>query len=570
MKFLSRIILAQISFALTIFFLAALAVAAQNRFDGYNIIVDAMDTQTVAAGACATRYVPTTTQISIADLDASTPMKLQSCAGANYRPVRQTNATTAVVQSNDADFKWCFIGEDKMYRITFPGDKFSGKIVYNWIATPEAREIGLYNVRDFGAKGDGKTDDTTAIRSALAFVATRNGGRLFFPDGDYAVGNSPDYPNFKGLTIPSGIVIEGTGSNNTGAAINNVVGRNASRITLNGQNRALFRIGECTERLVVRDIELFANSDTNTYGVEAVGAFTSSQDIYFDRVAFTRFGRGIYGHALPPNNQQWQFDFVKINSSRFVFCREAGIFIDFWNSDWAIRSSLILSPPKTATVKGDGIRVLKAGGILIEDTFGGAPPGNVGGDFINVDESGHITIIASQSEKMTNSIVFGDAREAGNQSFNITLINSIFGDPIDIKARKTIVSIGNGYAPGTWKLHPEARIYSTGDRFCYDGYILACNGAPGEPNFVGGKIVFSTGQPGEGSLKGRPTVFGHDVQFTAPVQVPNVPFNDLPKQQTLGNGSFLYCTNCRRSTAPCQTGGSGSPAMFVNGKWDCL
>ena len=42
-----------------------------------------------------------------------------------------------------------------------------------------------YNAKDFGAKGDGKTDDTKAIQSALDYIIDNGGGTLFFPTGRY-------------------------------------------------------------------------------------------------------------------------------------------------------------------------------------------------------------------------------------------------------------------------------------------------------------------------------------------------------------------------------------------------
>uniref|UniRef100_A0A914CSI2 Pectate lyase superfamily protein domain-containing protein n=1 Tax=Acrobeloides nanus TaxID=290746 RepID=A0A914CSI2_9BILA len=41
----------------------------------------------------------------------------------------------------------------------------------------------VYNVRDFNATGDGKTDDTSAIRAALAAADNSNGGRVIFDCG---------------------------------------------------------------------------------------------------------------------------------------------------------------------------------------------------------------------------------------------------------------------------------------------------------------------------------------------------------------------------------------------------
>lgn len=45
---------------------------------------------------------------------------------------------------------------------------------------------GAVNVRWFGAKGDGTTDDTAAIQAALDLVYSAGGGTVFFPLGQYA------------------------------------------------------------------------------------------------------------------------------------------------------------------------------------------------------------------------------------------------------------------------------------------------------------------------------------------------------------------------------------------------
>ena len=43
----------------------------------------------------------------------------------------------------------------------------------------------MYNVREFGATGDGKTVDTPAINKAIEAVAAKGGGMLVFPPGTY-------------------------------------------------------------------------------------------------------------------------------------------------------------------------------------------------------------------------------------------------------------------------------------------------------------------------------------------------------------------------------------------------
>lgn len=58
----------------------------------------------------------------------------------------------------------------------------------------------VYNVRHYGAVGNGVTDDTAAIQAGIEDVANKGGGVLFFPNGTYT---------FTHLAIRSGVVLEG-------------------------------------------------------------------------------------------------------------------------------------------------------------------------------------------------------------------------------------------------------------------------------------------------------------------------------------------------------------------------
>lgn len=549
--------------AFSALFLLSFTAFSQNRFEGYNIILDVPENQQTAA--CTIRYAPPTTNITISDLDTKTPMNVRSC-GSSGASLSQ-NGSIASMTAGKTDYKWCFEGEDKSYRISFRGDQSSETVIYDWIPNRQPNENGAYNIKDFGAKGDGRTDDTISIQSALAYLATRNGGTLIFPEGDYMVGG---ISNFKGLVVPSGVNIQGVSSISSNTSTNNINQKSPSRIVLTGINRALFKIGECTENINFKDIELYAQNNNNTYGFEAVGAFISSQNFVFERVIFNNFFRGIYGHGLPVTNKQWQFDYIKVKNCKFVYNRDAGIWNDVSNSDWKIEGSLFINPKKQAGQNANSMHFERSAAVFISDTFGGGFPNALGGTYLDLLSPAIVTIIGSQTESMTNSIVLNGAniQGAGDYSYPITLLNCVFGDQIFLNARATFVSVGSLYGPNTFKTDPLVRIYSTGDRFCYDGGILGCEGRT-RTFFDKAQIIFMTGHPSDfGKLEGYPTVFGTDVQFNSPVQMPSFNQNQLPAGKA--NGSMVYCQNCRRNTTPCQQGGTGAPAMMVGGQWSCL
>src|SRR2546430_2583985 len=50
-------------------------------------------------------------------------------------------------------------------------------------------KVATYNVRDFGATGDGTTKDTKAFQKALDTCAVHGGGEVRVPAGKYLIGS---------------------------------------------------------------------------------------------------------------------------------------------------------------------------------------------------------------------------------------------------------------------------------------------------------------------------------------------------------------------------------------------
>jgi hypothetical protein len=61
----------------------------------------------------------------------------------------------------------------------------------------------VHNVMDFGATGNGSTDDTTAINAAFTACLSAGGGAVFFPPGNYMVSGT--------LNVPNGTIVYGAG-----------------------------------------------------------------------------------------------------------------------------------------------------------------------------------------------------------------------------------------------------------------------------------------------------------------------------------------------------------------------
>src|SRR6185437_5135803 len=60
---------------------------------------------------------------------------------------------------------------------------------------------GVYNVRDYGAVGDGVTDDGPAVRAALAAAFAAGGGAVYLPAGVYNCGVGANAENGSFLAV---------------------------------------------------------------------------------------------------------------------------------------------------------------------------------------------------------------------------------------------------------------------------------------------------------------------------------------------------------------------------------
>lgn len=604
------------SYSLILFAIIALAAAAfgQNKFEGYSLTL-----QADIGGACPVRYLPSAGGGNSIDVFvAGTNQRTQAtgvaaCDGSSVSGNR--------VSVNGLG-RWCFTGDEPLYEIKLRnGD--------NYLWYPTTKDSGFLNVKDFRpvrrAIGSPATyefsepaDYTKTIKNATVYIAARQGGTLRFPEGDYIVGTtdgSTRDPSFQGITLPSGIIVQGAGANTSVPTTGMPIQRTVTRIRLKNNNQSLFRIGGCTNQVTIRDLELLGNTDlygggrgdiTGDIGIEAIGKWAidpvsraqsanSSQMFNFENITVQSFDKGIYVHNANDRNcksseqacDQWQFDYVKVDHALFMNNR-TGIWIDTFNTDWTVSSSVFSY--YAANAPGDGIHIQKAGSMLVEQSFGGGydDASGVGGTFLYIDTIGSLTVVNSGSERGKRSIYTNPA--GAITSMMISVVGSVFGNPVELHGRLNYMSSGTFYQATTIKADPTVTITSTGDRFCYDPLALSgrCTDESGrnvrKPGLGTTKPMFQTGSLPEGrgndSIDGRPNMFGYNVEISnGLLQLdPNVTFGDITRWASGGegrpavqDGALVYCKDCRRGSV-CSQGQAGQDGAFakrINGRWMC-
>jgi polygalacturonase len=70
----------------------------------------------------------------------------------------------------------------------------------------------VFNVKDYGAKGDGSTNDAAAVNKAIAAANKAGGGVVDFPKATYKIGSSLHMMSNVTLNLESGSLLKGTSS----------------------------------------------------------------------------------------------------------------------------------------------------------------------------------------------------------------------------------------------------------------------------------------------------------------------------------------------------------------------
>jgi parallel beta-helix repeat protein len=121
--------------------------------------------------------------------------------------------------------------------------------------------LGLFNVKDYGAKGDGRANDSPAITAAIAAVPT-SGGIVYFPPGIYALGSSIV------ITARSDLTFLGAGVS-------------ATRLQMSANGVTVLSFTGTCSRIAIRDIWVGAVQSYETGGgLRIVGNESTHSDTF--------------------------------------------------------------------------------------------------------------------------------------------------------------------------------------------------------------------------------------------------------------------------------------------------
>lgn len=265
------------------------------------------------------------------------------------------------------------------------------------------------SVKDFGAKGDGDTDDTLAFQKALASISY--GGTLRIPAGNYKLTDE--------LTLHAGVTVVGDG------AADNVYGAPPAYSSVQTYlwqatpGKSVFHIGGGVSSITVKNLAMgaaktitvdMAPAADGRYGIRCEGSYPQQTWLLrFENLLFYNLERGLsvvdpYAQTNPPpHTYDWNCCPILMTNCRFLYPK-IGLYIDTNNCDFSVFVNCAFSVPSG----GSGV-YLKSTGYLrfIQCAGGGASISN--NAFFEIVASGagsmdNITLEGCQAESLTQFI----------------------------------------------------------------------------------------------------------------------------------------------------------------------
>ena len=246
-----------------------------------------------------------------------------------------------------------------------------------WLLFPALLSAAGFQVRDYGAKGDGTTVDTVAIQKTLdAAAAAKSGGTVLFKPGVYLTGS---------LFVKSGTHLE---------------------------------IGEGVELRGVQDLAGYPSMPTRVAGIEM--SWPAALINVYEQSNVTISGKGV----VDGDGKIWWDQYWKMRREEY---EPKGI---RWAADYDCRRPRLIQIYKSSGVNLEGLTLKRSGfwtvhvcystkvtvdGIIIRNNEGGRGPST---DGIDLDSSNNVTVEHCDIECNDDAICLKAGRDADGLRVN--------------------------------------------------------------------------------------------------------------------------------------------------------
>lgn len=155
----------------------------------------------------------------------------------------------------------------------------------------------IYNVQNFGAKGDGVTDDTAAIQNAIDAAAAAGGGQVYVPPGTYIVSGGEE-PSDGCLMLQSNVYMYGDGM-----GVSNIKVADGSDTKITGVIRSAY--GEETHDFGLSNLTIDGNRANTTGKIDGwFNGFIPGQEGYDSNVTLDGVEiKDCSGYGFDPHEQ---------------------------------------------------------------------------------------------------------------------------------------------------------------------------------------------------------------------------------------------------------------------------
>jgi hypothetical protein len=327
------------------------------------------------------------------------------------------------------------------------------------LRTVESKLRDVVSVKDFGAVGDGVTDDTAAIQAAVANIQARtNGGCLYFPSGTYIMSSGNISLDRSSDSTLGRVSIRGEDMYST-------------RIIYSGPQNACIdiignaTIGENSSYSTISDLWLEGPSlAANSVGI----SLNIAPFVKFERLYITGFFYGTYGTDVDQFYAQsviWRFNRVgsffrknpvpvaastSTNNHVYISC---GWFVNYnYGAFWGFGTEIALIGGAVAQ-NGSVPEVAGSGfGLKFDNCgYGGGRGANIQGTYIEGNVGIADVILSADNVEATpylNSIhtIAANFKRLAD-SFNKKAVNHIlcnFGDPTTVGLQQ-LVLLGSSF-----------------------------------------------------------------------------------------------------------------------------